>query len=155
MAYNTIAIVETGMIRKEAKADAAITPGMLLERTTTGVKKHAGAGLVAQRMFALEDLSVAPSSTATIDTDYDASDIVQIGIFPPGTEVYAWLNNGENAAIGKFLESAGNGKLRVLASDTSAGTIEVGSIVGVALEAVDMSGSSGVDPSGRIRIEVW
>ncbi len=155
MAYNTIAIVETGMIRKEAKADAAITPGMLLERTTTGVKKHAGAGLVAQRMFALENLSVAPSATATIDTAYDTGERVQIGLFPPGGEVYALLANGEKAVIGNFLESNGDGQLKVLVADTSAGTIEVGSIVGVALEAVDMSGSSGVDPSGRIRIEVW
>jgi len=72
----------------------------------------------------------------------------------PGAEIYALLKNGENAAIGVFLESAGDGTLQVLDADASVGLVKTNSIVGVALEAVDMSGSSGVDPSGRIKVRI-
>jgi len=151
MAYNTIAVVETGLLRKEAVANAAITPGHLIERMSTGkVRVHATAGGTASPMFALED-SIQGNG---ITTAYEAADRVQVGIFNSGDEVYAHLYNGETAVIGSKLESQGDGTLRVVDADTSVGTVGVQSVIGTALEAVDMSGSSGVDPDGRILIEI-
>ena len=75
-------------------------------------------------------------------------------MFKPGDEVYGLLANGETAVIGSKLESYGDGTLRVVDADASFDQIGVQSIVGIALTAVDMSGSSGVDPSGRIHVMI-
>jgi hypothetical protein len=150
MAYKTIVIAGTPHM-KEYTANAAITPGHLVELMTTGnVRVHANAGATAQRVFALED----DNQGNEIDDAYTADNVCRVGIMRPGDEVFAILANGENAAIGNFLESEGDGTLRVVDADASAGAIAVQSIVGVALEAVDMSSSSAADPSGRIRIEI-
>ena len=151
MAYRTITLMGDP-VRKESTAAAAITPGMLIERTSADkVQAHSSAGQNAEKMFALED----DLQGNEIGTAYSADNIVQIGFFKPGDEVYALLADGENAAIGDYLESNGSGYMRVYAA-SSAGAVEYpSSIVGVALEALDMSGSSGADPaSQRIRIEI-
>lgn len=151
MAYKTITIMGDG-VRKEATATAvAITPGMLVERTSAGlVQAHSNAGQPAQTMFAVED----DLQGNEITDNYSASAIIQFNVFRRGDEVYAILNDGEDVSIADFLESAGNGKLRKHTA-SSAGAVEYpNSIVGVALEAVDMSDSSAADPSGRIRVEI-
>jgi hypothetical protein len=139
-------------VRKEAYATAvAITPGFLVELDSAGkVQAHSNAGQAAQTAFAVED----DLQGKEIGDNYAANSIVQYNIFRRGDEVLAMLNDGENVAIGDFLESSGNGKVRKYAAD-SAGAVEYPkSIVGVAMEAVDMSDSSAADPSGRIRIEI-
>lgn len=151
MAYNTI-ILKGDPVRGEGKANAAITPGQLIERMSTGnLRRHAGAGQNAQRMFALED----ELQGNEIGDNYAANAIAQYGIFSAGMEVYALLANGETAVIGSLLESNGDGDLRVHTAD-SAGAVEYPeAIVALAREALDMSGSSGEDPtSRRIRVEV-
>ena len=153
MAYKTITVMGEP-VRKELTATAvAITPGFLVERTsTTGqCQAHANAGLNAVRMFALED----ENQGKEISDAYAVSALIQVGIFNAGDEVYALLADGQNAAIGSFLESNGDGYLKVHAAD-SAGVVEYPeAIVGQALEALDMSGSAGEDPaSQRILIEI-
>jgi len=151
MAYNTIT-VKGSCIRKERVAAAAITPGMLVEITSADkVQAHSAAGQPAQRAFALED----DLQGNEISDAYAAAAQVQYGVFVPGSEVYALLANGENAVKGSYLVSNGDGYLAVWAAG-SAGQVEYPNcIVGVALEALDMSGSSGVDPSSqRILVEV-
>lgn len=151
MAFNTIRIIGPH-IQREFKAAAAITPGHLVEFNATAgsCAVHSTAGGTALKMFAMEN----DLSGAGIDTAYATADRVQCGIFSPGEAVYALLANGENASVGDFLESQGDGTLRVVDTDASAGEIAVQSIVGVATEAVDMSDSSGADPSGRINIVI-
>lgn len=150
MPYKTIAIVGTPTFA-EFDAGGAITPGHLLYLASDGdVEVHATAGGTAAPWFALED----DLQGNEIGDAYSADNRVKTGIFKPGDQVFALLFNGENAAIGNYLESQGDGTLRVVDADASAGDIGVQSVVGVALEAVDMSGSSGVDPSGRIRIMI-
>jgi hypothetical protein len=150
MAFNKVAIMGDPVV-KEYKAHAAVTPGHLLQlNTDSEVQAHASAGGTAQRRFALED----EEQGVSIATAYTANTRCKTGVFKPGDEVYALLKNGEHAYIGYFLESAGDGTLQVSDQTPSAGEVAVQNIVGVALEAVDMSGSSGVDPSGRIRIEI-
>ena len=150
MASNTIT-VKGDPIRYEYVCNAAITPGHLCEIMSTGnARVHATAGGAAEKLIALED----ENQGGEIGTAYTASNIGLFGIFKPGDVAYMLLANGETAAIGSKLESYGDGTLRVVDTDTSAGTIEVGSIVGVALEAVDMSGSSAADPNGRIKVRI-
>lgn len=161
MAYNKIAVQSPFGAHKEAVANAAITPGHLIERMTTGkMRAHATAGgNVVPVMFALEDSLQGNEIT----TAYTANNQMFFIVPLPGDEIYAILANGENVAIGDDLESAGDGTLRKhvpqtesLGTDSSGNltTIVPNRIVGSALEAVDMSGSSGADPTGRILIEV-
>jgi hypothetical protein len=150
MAYKTIKIKGDPM-HLELVAAAAITPGHLCEVDSAGkLAVHSTAGGTAAPIFAFED----ENQGNEIGTAYTASNQAVALVCSPGCEVFAILANGENAAIGNFLESQGDGTLRVVDADASVGDVGVQSVVGVAMEAVDMSGSSGVDPSGRIRVMV-
>ena len=154
MANNAIILQGHG-VRREAVANAAITPGDLVELMSTGkVRKHAGAAQNAAPMFAVED----DLQGNGITDDYAAASTCQYNVMAPGDVVYARVNNGQNVAIGDFLESAGNGALNKHVADTwasaGAGTVYGRAIVGIALEAVDMSDSSAADPTGRIKMLV-
>lgn len=154
MAYTTIkALWMNPQLQKELTATAvAITPGFLVERTSAGkVQAHSNAGQNAVRMFAIEDANQGKE----ISDNYAVSAKIQVGIFNAGDEVVALLADGENAAIGSFLESNGDGYLKVHAA-SSAGIVEYPeAIVGQSLVALDFSGSSGADPaSQRLLIEI-
>lgn len=127
----------------------AITPGMLIQRTSTGaVQPHSSAaGVVAPILFAVEGLNIDPDSKTLggIDDDYDTdAQAVKYGAFQPGDEVYALLaagndTNGANA----LLASNGDGTLRVSATNPCARALEdVDNDPGTASAAV------------RIRVEV-
>ncbi len=91
-------------------------------------------------MFALEDELQGKG----IDDAYAVSAQIQCWIPGRGDMVYALLEDGEDVEVGEFLESAGNGKLQVLTT---------GQPIGVAVENVDDSGSSGAD-TGRIIVQI-
>ena len=153
---NTIKLKKYSDVIFEAVANATITPGMLIELMSTGkVRAHATAGgNIVPVTFALEDELQGNG----IDDDYAALDQVQCWIPYRGDEVNAILKNGENVAIGDYLESAGNGELQKYVADVDSSnditSIYPTQIVGVALEAVNMSGSSAADPDGRIRVRI-
>jgi len=127
-------------VQKERKANAAITPGDLVEIMSTGnLRRHATIGQAAQRAFAVEQDLIGRG----IDDDYAANESARYKVFPPGAEVYAWLVTGESCSIGDVLESAGNGKLQVGSTPIE------GSNVGIALEAITGGGSP-----KRIKIEI-
>lgn len=147
MAHKTINGGDTFPSRREKLAYEAITPGMLIYLKSDGTfAKHATAGGSAYPLFALENDLVGKG----VDDAYAADEAVQAGWFHSGQYVVARLANGETAVIGSELESNGDGYMRVKDADTSAGTVIPGSNILVAEEAVDMSGSSAVDPSGLI-----
>jgi len=151
MAYNTIKLKKYSDIIEEYEAAAAITPGMLIELTSAGkVQKHSSAGQFAEKMFALEN----ELEGGGIDDAYAAADQVQCWIAGRGDQVYAFLADGENVAIGDILESHGDGYLQKADAESAGSATYPDSVIGIALEAVDMSGSSGEDPSGRIKIRV-
>jgi len=152
MAFRTITIKGDPVRGEDAATAVKITPGQLIERTSADVvQKHSTAGGTAARMFALED----ENQGKAIGDDYAASARVLHGIFKAGDEVYPLLANGENAVIGSVLESNGDGDLRVQAADASFSAGDLYSAIGIAREALDMSGSSGADPtSRRIRVEI-
>lgn len=164
MAKNTIKIVKYLDVVLERDAVAAITPGMLLEYTSAGkVQAHSTAGgNCMPRAFAMEDELQGNG----IDTAYAADDKVQCWITQAGEQVYAILADGANVAIGDPLESAGTGYLQKHVADVESfesaepGAITVlpEQIVAIALEAVDLSDSSGGESSGVLgynkRIEI-
>lgn len=157
MATKTIRIKSYVDVMEEMKAtEADILPGMLVEEDPTGtlaapfVKKHATAEGNSQRMFAVED----EAQGNDIDDLYAINNPVQVVVANRGDWIFAFLNDGENVAIGDDLASAGNGRLQKHVPDDSGG-IAVEGVVAKALEAIDMSDSSGVDPSGRIKIRVY
>lgn len=133
--------------RHERDAASTITPGDLLELTSSNtVQPHSSADGRHFRWVAVEQEMVGDG----INHDYQSGEVVQINSFRPGDHAFMQLADGENASVGSYLASNGDGKLKVEAS-SGTGDLE-GSLVGVALEAVDMSGSSSADPSGRIKV---
>ena len=152
MAKETIKLKKYFDVVEELAATAvAVTPGYLLELTSTGaVQAHSTAGGVVLPMFALED----EMQGGDIDTDYAVSAKIQVWVTGRGEIVNALLADGETVVIGDFLESAGDGTLQKYDDDSAGASEYPNSIVGVAVNAVDMSGSSGADPDGRIQVRI-
>lgn len=154
MAKHTIKLKKYSDVIKEKIAASAITPGMLITYDTNGkVKAHDGSEEEAVPMFALEDELQGKG----IDDAYAADDPVQCWIPYRGDEVYAILVDGENVAIGALLASDGSGNLKEHNPDSATSPMAV---VARALEALDLSGSSGEESSGplaynkRIKVEI-
>jgi hypothetical protein len=147
---NTVKIKKYSDVIEEMTAHAAITPGMLLQLNNDGtVQAHTAEGGNALPMFALEDELQGKG----IDDAYASGDKVQVWIPGRGDVVNALLEDGQVAAIGDWLESNGAGLLQVHEADSTGAYLPL-QIVGQALEAVDMSSSSGADPSGRIKVRI-
>jgi hypothetical protein len=152
--FNTVKLKNYSDIFEEYDAAAAITPGMLIELDTAGkVKAHATAdGDVTPPMFAIEDFMQGKG----IDDNYAADDKVQVWIPGRGDQVYAILANDEVISIGEKLVSNGAGMLKAhtletvaSAEDQAANSIYSAPIVAVALEAMDLSGSSDAGSAGE------
>ena len=162
MARRTIKVKNYANIMEEKDANAAITPGMLIQLMSTDkVRAHADAGLNVLPMFACEDELQGKS----IDDAYAADDKVQVWVPNRGDIVLAILADGENVTIGDDLESDGAGMLKKHTIDGSASgepdPVYGNQIVGQAVEAVDISDSSGGESSGdlgydkRIKVRIY
>ena len=144
MAKNTIKLKNYLHIQEEYAAVAGITPGMLIEVTSTDkVQAHSTAGGNAVTMFACEDELQGKG----IGDAYIAADVVQCWIPQRGDQAYGILKDGENVVIGDLLESGGDGYLTKHVADISTSSNYPLQIVGQALEAMDLSGSSGEETS--------
>ena len=109
-------------INKELISAGVITPGHLLVRDGSGtVVVHATAGGRAAPIFAREDDLQGNDITVA----YASGDLIQMLIFPPGGEVNALVAASAPAiVVGDFLESAGDGTLRVPVDEADlAGTL--------------------------------
>lgn len=135
-------------VQKEAAAGGAITPGMLINYTTSStVVVHASADANAVPMFALENEDVGKD----LNSAYASGEQTRFILPERGAEIYALLPASAAAVVvGDLLASNGAGYLKKTAAPTVAIT-NVTSIVARALEAVDNSG--GGSPV-RIRVEV-
>jgi hypothetical protein len=126
---------------------AVFYPGHLIYLASTNkVAKHAvSGGSVAPTMFAVEDAFQGK----TLDDAFAITGRAVCWIPQKGDEVYAILADGQTIVIGDKLESNGDGTLTKHAADTGdsddAVTIYDKQIVAIALEAVDLSTSSGVE----------
>lgn len=148
MAYNTVVIKNYNNHFEEYEANAALSPGMLIELMSTGkVRKHATEGGNALPMFAIENKLEGEGITDA----YVAADQVQVWIPVRGDEVYAQIEDEQNIAIGDFLESNGAGYLQKhVADDLSSqvtGTVNPLQIVAQALDALDLSSLSAAGSS--------
>ena len=125
---NTILLKGRGH-RVEKIAGGTITPGMLVNRTSTDtLVAHATASGAAPKMFAVENDIVGNAIT----DNYLVNDYVQAEVLYSGCEVLAFLVAGGTAVVeGDFLESAGDGSLRKFTS---------GVIIAQVLTALDNSG---------------
>lgn len=155
MAFKTIKIKSFGEYsQEELNAAEAITPGHLLERTSGSKwQKHSTAeGNVVPKVFAIED---ALQGNGITDA-YAVNAPVRGWFVRPGDEVYALLKDGETVVIGDKLESAGDGTLQKHVADVESGgeAIVQEAIVGEAMEALDVSGSSGADTTYRLRVKI-
>ena len=149
MSYNTIVLQGTGR-RFEAVVTTGqtITPGMLVKLQSDGtVRTHSAAGQVAERAFAVED-----DLQGKVITDaYASASLCQYEILNSGDVAYLPIANGEDIAVGDFLQSDGAGKLDKYVAD-SAGVVEYPlSIIGVAMDALDLSGAVN---AGSIRVRI-
>ena len=151
MAYNTILLKGENPNIEELEANAAITPGDLVEVMSTGkVRVHAGdEGYAMAIMIALESELEGKGITDA----YAAGEQVRCWHPQRGDRGYCRLADGENAAIGDKLASNGDGFLKEYSSPESA-IEETGAIVAIAREAVNRSSSSGADTNTTGRIEV-
>lgn len=152
MTRNTITVKNYLKVYEEGVAAAAITPGHLVEVNSDGkLQVHSTEGGNVLPMVAIED----SLQGGLITKAYAADDRVQAWIPTRGDIANMILADGETVAIGDFVESAGDGTVKKTVAAESGDVITPASpIVGVALEAVDMSGSAGEDPSNRILIRI-
>lgn len=159
---NSIIIKRLGaeVIEEYTATAVAIKPGYLLElASVTTVQAHSSAEGNVLPMFALEDQFQGKAIT----DDYAISVKIQCWIPRRGDIVYAYLADGENVSAGDFLESNGAGALQIHVPETeswenasAAGSITVppNPIVGIAIEAVDLSDSANLTAIGRIKVRI-
>lgn len=151
----TISIKIATAVVEERLANAALSPGHILELLSTDkVKKHATArGAVTPLMVAAEDENQGNG----INDAYAAADVVRI-LFPrAGDVVNVLLQDDQTIVIGDKLCSAGDGTVKkftlvgdssaLLHDDAEAMAALGNSIIGIAREALDLSGSSGTESS--------
>ena len=139
-APKTIDLYGTGIQNEATCTDAAITPGMLVTRTATGVRPHNVAGGAASPAFAVENDLIG----GDISDDYAIGNDVIYRTFAAGSAVYALAHAGGAAiAANALLKSAGDGTLELAGDDEVA--------VAQALEAVDNSGGG---TAVRIKVEI-
>lgn len=150
MAENSIVLRQGQAQRVELEKipAAAFFPGSLVELTSADkVQKHSTAGgTVAPTMFALEDENQGNG----IDIAYATTGRAVCWIPQAGDWVLAILNDDSAAVvIGAKLESAGNGNLTLHVADTADSddpvTVVARQVIAIAMEALDLSGSSGAE----------
>jgi hypothetical protein len=125
-------------IEEDGAATEAITPGMLVQGTSS-VSKFSTAGGPAARRVAMERDEFGKG----IDDDYASGDTVKVANLAPGDRVNALIASGQNISANAWLEPAADGTLRVFSAGTRWGR---------ALEAINNSAGP---TTARIRVEVY
>lgn len=155
MAIKTIMVQNFNMKREEGQAAGTIKPGHLIqENSSLNYVVHATAGGNAENFFAIED----ELQGKNIDQNYTSGNRVQAVICRSGDVVYGRIANGQTIAVGNYLESNGDGYLRLhtpdVDSSANTGADYNRSIIGKSLEAIDMSDSSAADPTGLCKVRI-
>lgn len=147
MASNTIRLKGCNHY-DEAPANAALSPGHLIERLATGkVQKHATEGGRAERSFAIEDALQG----RTKDDAYAADDLVGFIVANGGDDVNALIKAGSTLEAGVTrLISAGDGTLIPVADASTTSVVD--DIIAVANESLDLTGTGDVDTHASVRI---
>lgn len=119
-------------LRYEYEAASAVSPGdLIIINTVSKVLRHATAAANPGHLFAIENEVFGKG----VEVDYAATDRVLCEACTPGMLVNVNIAAAAAAiVIGAFLESAGDGTLRTVATAATA--------VAIAEEAVDNSGGA-------------
>ncbi len=119
-------------------AGSAILPGYLVEELAAGtVQEHSTVADTAQKLIALTNLVTGK----TINDAYAAAETVRYGAFHAGQKGFLRLAASAPAiVIGDSLESAGDGTVRKVVTDSATDDTQRNSLVAYAIEAVDNSG---------------
>lgn len=110
------------LVNEDDKAAGVITPGYLVDFNGGGdLVAHATAAGMAARDFALERSELGKTNDPAFagyagSVNYAIGDQVKVGAFSQGMRLHAWIASGQNITKGNFLESAGDGTLRVYGS---------------------------------------
>lgn len=129
--------------------EAGIYPGMLIMLAADGdVEIHDLEGGRCEAMFAEEDALQGK----TVDHVYTVDNVVSCILPGLGCEIRALIQDDQIIQIGDHLISAGDGTLITLASQGSGGENDY--IIGVAMEAMDLTDSSPSDVLCRVRIGI-
>ena len=151
MAKNTVILRNRSDCFEEKTAAGTITPGMLVALGSADtVTAHNSAGMNVLPRFAVEDEYQGKG----IDDNYSSGDKVKLWIPQRGDQVNALLLDGETVVIGDYVQSGGGGRVMKFVAGSAAVVEYPASIIGQVDEAVDMSGSAGEDPSGRVCITI-
>lgn len=121
----------------ELKATEAITPGMLIQRASTGWKK-ADTAKEPGSTFATEQ----SMQNKGVDDAYASGDLVEASVGQKGSVFWAIVASGANITKGGRLENAGNGYLRAWTDAAQA------------FEALETVDNSAGPSTARIRVEV-
>ena len=137
--------------RGPVKVAVSIMPGMLLARDAadTLIPHGAAAANVGSRMFAIED----DLQGKDIDDAYAALQECTYVTAVRGALINALVAPSAAAVvIGSFVESAGDGTVKIVAADVATDTAQRNAIVGFAREAVDNSANAVT--RARVLIEI-
>ena len=150
MAANKTVITQgrpgSNTIREEFTSLGAITPGQLLELTSAGVvQRHSTAGGNHISLFA----DINDMIGDDIDNSYGTGERVQCEWVERGVTVNGLLKEGESVSIGDLVESDGAGDFQAHSEDSTVAPPLGKQIIGVCREVLDLSDSSGADPSSR------
>ncbi|MFP4018237.1 MAG: hypothetical protein ACLFUH_03220 [Bacteroidales bacterium] len=142
MSETTIKLKNYANVQMEKEAAESFYPGHLLELNSDGkFQKHSNAGESLVPLFAIEDALQGND----IDDEYSSDDPVRGWFAQRGDHALGILKDGQNVVIGDFLESAGDGTLQKYDNDD-----HTSAIVGIALEALDLSGSGDAESSAEL-----
>jgi hypothetical protein len=118
MASHAVALRGEPIVDEQNAASEAITPGMLCEVNQPAlgqIRKHATAGGNAAPTFAMERDEMGQG----LDVPYAIGDRVKLGRFSVGMGVNGLLAAGQTCTGKEFLESNGDGTMRVAVTDAS------------------------------------
>jgi hypothetical protein len=138
MARRKIVLKGDPIVNEDDAALEAITPGHLIEITSTGVQKNTDDAANVAAAFALERDELGKD----IDVAYAIGDVVKVATFKPGERAYAFLASGQNVAKGAYLTGTTTGLL-------TAGSVSASVRLARALEAVNST-----NDATRIRVEI-
>lgn len=120
-------------------AGQTIRPGHLIDLDGSGdAIVHAGAALSAVPRFALARGEKGQDTTDA----YTAGDTLKAGTFAPGSRVNARVAAGVTVTRGNFVESAGDGTVRDVATDAATDNTQRRSVLGQARETVTAPGGA-------------
>ncbi len=133
MSYTTILVKEMCLAgHQDDIAAESITPGYLIAHNAdSNLEAHKVLDGPAISMFARED------EGKTIDDVYPVSSTVYYKISRAGDEIYAFLKMGNVSSKGAYLNSAGDGMLKLSNSMPTTGYV-----LAIALEAVDATSTN-------------